>query len=145
MVKAFKNVDPLIAAIAIFNIAIHLAFAGNLEYHRDEMLYFVLGMHPATGYASVPPLTGLLAWVVQNLFGFSVYAVRLLPSIASGLMVLLVSGIAKELGGSRYASVLSAIGFMIAGFALRTLPDVHAGLSRCNILDTDLIYPDKIH
>jgi len=115
-----KSIDPVIVLLAIFNIAIHIAFAGNLEYHRDEMLYFVLGMHPSAGYASVPPLTGLLAWMVQHLFGFSVYAVRLLPSIASGVMVLLVSAIAKELGGSRYASVLSAIGFMVAGFALRT-------------------------
>lgn len=121
MIKASKkDHDLAIVSLALFNIAIHLAFAGNLEYHRDEMLYFVLGMHPAAGYATVPPLTGLLAWLVQNLFGFSVYAVRLLPSIASGVMVLLVSGIAKELGGSRYASVLAAVGFMIAGFALRT-------------------------
>ncbi len=120
MIRALRNVDPYILAIAIFNIAIHMAVAGNLEYHRDEMLYFVLGSHPAAGYASLPPLTGLLAWIVQNLFGFSVYAVRLLPAIAGGVMVFLVSGISKELGGSRYASVLSAIGFISAGFALRT-------------------------
>jgi 4-amino-4-deoxy-L-arabinose transferase-like glycosyltransferase len=121
MTKIFKKiVDPIIISLVLFNIAIHLVFAGNLEYHRDEMLYFVLGMHPAAGYASVPPLTGLLAWIVQNLFGFSIYAVRLLPAITGGVMVLIVSGIAKELGGSRYAAVLSSIGFIIAGFALRT-------------------------
>lgn len=118
--KIFKKPDLLIIALALFNIAIHLAVAGNLEYHRDEMLYFALGMHPAAGYSSVPPLTGLLAWLVQNLFGFSVYAVRLVPAIAGGFMVMLVARTAKELGGSRYASVLAAIGFMIAGFALRT-------------------------
>lgn len=115
-----KRPDVLIPAIALFNVAIHLAFAGNFEYHRDEMLYFVLGEHPAAGYASVPPQTGWLAWLVQNLFGFSPYTVRLLPAIAGGIMVFLVAGIARELGGSRYASVLSAIGFIIAGFALRT-------------------------
>ncbi len=115
-----KSIDPLIAAIAIFNIAIHLTVAGNLEYHRDELLYFTLGMHPAAGYATIPPLTGLLAWLVQNLFGFSIYSVRLFPAIASGIMILLMSKIALELGGSRYASILAAIGFTIAGFALRT-------------------------
>src|SRR5512133_3034334 len=109
-----RGEGPYILALALFNVAIHIAVAGNLEYHRDEMLYFVLGTHPAAGYATVPPLTGLLAWVVQNLFGFSVYAVRLFPAIAGGIMVLLVSGIAKELGGSRYASVLSATGFITA-------------------------------
>lgn len=115
-----KNIDPLIAVLALLNITLHLAFAGNLEYHRDEMLYFILGKHPAAGYASLPPLTGLLAWLVQNIFGSSLFAVRLLPALASGLMVLLVSRIAKELGGSRYASVLAATGFITAGFALRT-------------------------
>lgn len=116
----YNRPDPIILSLAFFYIAIHIAVAGNLEYHRDEMLYFALGMHPAAGYATVPPLTGLLAWLVQNLFGFSVYAVRLVPAIVSGVMVFLVARIAKELGGSRYASVLAVIGFMIAGFALRT-------------------------
>lgn len=116
----FKSPDPVIVALAVFNIAIHLAVAGNLEYHRDEMLYFSLGMHPAAGYATVPPMIGLLAWFVQNIFGFSVYAVRLLPALAGGLMVMLVARIARELGGSRYAAILAAIGFIIAGFALRT-------------------------
>lgn len=119
MIKKLTGGNPVILILALFNIAIHIAVAGNFEYHRDEMLYFSLGMHPAAGYASVPPLTGLLAWIVQNLFGSSVYAVRLLPAIGSGIMVLLVSRIATELGGSRYASLLSAIGFLIAGFALR--------------------------
>lgn len=118
--KTPKRQEYIILALALFNIAIHIAVAGNLEYHRDEMLYFSLGMHPSAGYATVPPLTGLLAWMVQNIFGFSVYAVRLVPAIASGLMVILVARIARELGGSGYASVLAAIGFMIAGFALRT-------------------------
>ncbi|HEX2968633.1 MAG TPA: glycosyltransferase family 39 protein [Bacteroidales bacterium] len=112
--------DAVILFIALFNVAIHLAAAGNLGYHRDEMLYFTLGAHPAAGYATVPPLTGLIAWLVQNLFGFSVYAVRLFPSIASGIMIFFVAGIARELGGSRYAAILSAIGFTITGFALRT-------------------------
>lgn len=114
------SIHPEIIAIALFNIAIHIAVAGNLGFHRDEMLYFVQGMHPAAGYDSVPPLSGLLAWVVQNLFGYSAYAVRLLPALASGLMVFLVAGIAKEMGGSRYAAILASIGFITAGFGLRT-------------------------
>lgn len=115
-----RETDPFILAIALFNIAMHISVAGNLEYHRDELLYFALGMHPAAGYATVPPLIGLLAWAVQNIFGYSVYAVRLIPALTSGLMILLVSGLTKEMGGSRYAALLAATGFTIAGFALRT-------------------------
>jgi hypothetical protein len=115
-----KRPDSIILAIALFNTVIHLAFAGNLGYHRDELLYLALGMHPAAGYATVPPMIGLLSWFIQNVFGYSLYAVRLLPALAGGFMVLLVARIARELGGSRYAEILAAIGFIIAGFALRT-------------------------
>jgi hypothetical protein len=117
----FRNVpDPIIVFFAIVSVTIHLFAANNLGYHRDELLYFALGQHPATGYNSVPPLTGWIAFVMQNLFGYSLFAVRLLPAIMSGFMVLLLSSIVRELGGGQYARILSAIGFIIAGFTLRT-------------------------
>lgn len=121
--KAFnerKLPDPFIIVMAIFNVIIHLLFINNLEYHRDELLYFSLGLHPAAGYATVPPLIGWIAWLMQNIFGYSLFAVRLFPAIMSGLMVLLVSAIARELGGSRYSSILAAIGMIISIFGLRT-------------------------
>lgn len=119
--KSFKkSVDPAILIISIFNIAFHFAVAGNLEFHRDELLYFSLGMHPAAGYATVPPMVGWIAWLVQNLFGYSVYAVRIVPALLSGVMIFLVARMAKELGGSRYAEILAVTGFTVAGFALRT-------------------------
>ncbi len=110
----------LIFLLAIINAALHLYFAKNLEYHRDELLYFSLGMHPAFGYATVPPVIGWVAWLMQNVFGYSVFAVRLFPALMSGVMVFLISAIAKELGGSRYARILAAIGVMVSVFGLRT-------------------------
>jgi len=115
-----KQTSWAVIIIALFNIAFHLAVAGNLEYHRDELLYFSLGMHPAAGYATVPPLIGLVAWFVQNIFGYSIYAVRIIPAITSGIMIIIVARIARELGGSRYSELLAAIGFTISGFGLRT-------------------------
>lgn len=112
--------EVIITCLALFSIAIHLLTAGNLEYHRDELLYFSLGQHPAFGYATVPPLIGWMAWLIQNILGYSLFAVRLVPSILSGVMVFLVSEIAKELGGSKYARVLAGIGFIISIFAMRT-------------------------
>lgn len=105
--------------IALFNIALHLVFYQNLEYHRDELLYFSLGGHPDAGYASIPPLTGLLAWFVSSVFGYSVFAVKLMPALFSGGMVLLAAAIAGELGGNSYARILAAIGMVIAPLMLR--------------------------
>ena len=121
--KSLKEISwlrPEIAGMALFSILIHLIVVNNLEYHRDELLYFSLGMHPAAGYASVPPLIGWVAMIMQSIFGFSVFAVRFFPAVLSGAMILLSASTARELGGSRYASFLSALGLLISIFFMRT-------------------------
>lgn len=116
--KHFTGIIILFSAL--INVAIHLAVAGNLGYHRDELLYFSLGLHPAFGYNTVPPMTGWIAWLVQNLFGYSVFAVRLIPALSGGIMICLTACMAKELGGSSFARILAATGLLISGFSLRT-------------------------
>ncbi len=118
--RAYKYTDYAILSVALINITLHLLVINNLEYHRDELLYFALGEHPAAGYASVPPLIGWVAWLMQSIFGYSLFAVRLFPALLSGVMVILISAIAKEMGGGNYARILAAIGITIAIFALRT-------------------------
>ncbi len=112
--------DIVILMLALLNVALHLAFFRNLEYHRDELLYFSLGMHPDFGYATVPPLIGWIAWLMQNIFGYSVFAVRLFPALIGGAMVFIVSDLAKEMGGDKYARILASAGIIIAPFGLRT-------------------------
>lgn len=115
-----KRFDPVIILLALFSILMHLLVMNNLEYHRDELLYFSLGQHPAFGYATVPPMIGWIAWLMQHLFGYSIFAVRIFPAIMSGIMVILIAAIAQELGGSRYSSILAATGFIVSIVGLRT-------------------------
>jgi hypothetical protein len=120
----YKTYPGLIVIfMALFSVVIHLLVANNLEYNRDEMLYFTLGQHPAFGYASVPPMIGWIAWLMEYTLGYSLFAVRLFPALASGVMVILVAAIARELGGNSYARVLAGIGFLISGFTLRTFSE----------------------
>lgn len=109
-----------IVLLALFRVTIHLLVINNLEYNRDELLYFSLGQHPDFGFATVPPMIGWLAWLMQNTFGFSLFAVRILPALVSGAMVFLVAALARELGGKSYSEILASIGFMISGFGLRS-------------------------
>jgi 4-amino-4-deoxy-L-arabinose transferase-like glycosyltransferase len=118
--KANTGSNLWIIFIALGSILFHLAFYSNLEYHRDELLYFSLGQHPAFGYATVPPMIGWVAWLMKSIFGYSLFAVRIFPAILSGVLVIVVSGIAAELGGSMYARILAAIGTVIFGFGIRT-------------------------
>ena len=82
--KSFKEISwlrPEIIFMALFSIFIHLIIANNLEYHRDDLLYFSLGMHPAAGYVSVPPLTGWIAWLMQRYFWLFGFCCEIIPGI----------------------------------------------------------------
>ena len=120
-----RALDPIIIILALINVSLHLFVVKNLEYHRDELLYFSLGQHPAFGYASVPPLIGWISWFMQNVFGYSVFAVRLFPALLSGAMIFLASLMARELGGSRFAAFLSGIGLMVSIFFMRSFSLFH--------------------
>jgi hypothetical protein len=105
--------------IAILNVALHMAFYNTLGFHRDELLYFSLGQHLSAGYASVPPFTGFMAWLMIHTFGYSLFAARIIPMLLSGVLVLLAASIAKELKGKEYAQVIVAIAILVTPFNLR--------------------------
>jgi hypothetical protein len=105
--------------IAAVNVFIHLFFYDTLGFHRDELLYFSLGTHPSFGYASVPPLVGWTAWLMSQVFGFTLFAARILPALLSSVLILLSSSIAKEMGGKGYARILTAIGVLLTPINLR--------------------------
>lgn len=120
MTNLRRNKDRIfITGLAVLNIAFHLAFYGNLEYHRDELLYFSLGLHPDFGYATVPPLIGWIAAFMQTILGYSLFAVKLFPALLSGALVFLGSAIAKELGGNSYAQILTALAMVFMPVGIR--------------------------
>lgn len=108
------------SVLGLVNISIHLAVYHKLEYHRDELLYFSLGMHPALGYNTVPPMIGWLASVMQLFFGYSLFAVKLFPALFSGVFLYLCVVMTKELGGKLYAQFLTGFIILLMPFTLRT-------------------------
>ncbi|HMK93311.1 MAG TPA: glycosyltransferase family 39 protein [Thermoleophilia bacterium] len=85
-------------------------------FHGDEMYFVVAGQHPALGYVDQPPLTPLLSALSVALVGVSPTAVRVLPALEMGLVVVLVAIIARDLGGSRRAQVMAAIVAALSGY-----------------------------
>lgn len=120
MKPQLSRIQIIIGMLALINIAIHLAFYDNLEYHRDELLYFAMGLHPDFGYATTPPLISWLASVLQFIFGNTLFAVKILPALASGFMVILAVAITRELGGKFFAQVLTGVTIIFMPFTLRT-------------------------
>lgn len=101
-------------ALALVTVLIHLLVSGRYEYFRDELYYIACSEHLAFGYVDHPPLSILLLAVSHRLLGDSLLAIRLLPALAAGALVLLTGWIARELGGGVFARTLAAIAVLAA-------------------------------
>ncbi len=102
--------------VAGLMVALLLAVSGQYGFHGDEMYFVVAGQHPAFGYVDQPPLTPLLSAVSVAVLGVSPTAVRVLPALEMGLIVVLIALMARELGGSRRAQTLAAITAALSGY-----------------------------
>jgi len=93
-------------------VAIHLATAARYGIFRDELHYIACAHHLAWGYVDHPPFVVFIARLVCDWLGVSLLALRLLPAIAAGLLVLITARIARELGGGRFAQTLAALAIL---------------------------------
>jgi hypothetical protein len=106
---------PVFAVAGVMIVGL-LVVSAAYGFHGDEMYFVVAGQHPAFGYVDQPPLTPLLSAASVALLGVSPTAVRVLPALEMGLVVVLVALIARDLGGSRRAQVLAAIIAAVSGY-----------------------------
>ncbi len=104
----------ILAAIALAKIGFHFALTGRYGVFRDELYYLACARHLAWGYVDHPPFSiGALAGVIAAL-GDSLFAIRLLPVLCGAAVVFLSGLLARELGGRRFAQVLTALATLIA-------------------------------
>lgn len=99
-----------VVAMAAAVLVLHLATNARYDSHRDSLYYMDSARHPAWGYVDYPPVTPAIARLSLWLFGPSVWGLRLWPSLAGAVMVVLAALIARELGGGRTARILAAVG-----------------------------------
>jgi 4-amino-4-deoxy-L-arabinose transferase-like glycosyltransferase len=109
-----KNGMLAVAGIAAFTFVLHMVFNNRYGYFRDEFDYIICGNHPAWGYVDQPPLLPILSRIFRALFGDSLRAIRLLPALSASALMLLTGVVTRELGGKRFAVVLSALTILIA-------------------------------
>ncbi|MGA8522757.1 MAG: hypothetical protein WB807_06870, partial [Candidatus Dormiibacterota bacterium] len=100
----------IVGGLAVAVLALHLATNGLYGFHRDELYYLDSARHLAWGFVDYPPLTPAIARMSELLFGTSVWGLRLWPSLAGAVMIVLAALIAGELGGGRSARILAAFG-----------------------------------
>jgi len=123
----------LIWAIAVAKLLLHIYFNNRYGYFRDEFDYMSCGDHLQWGYVDQPPLVPFLVHISRAVLGDSLRAIRFFPALASSLLVVQTALLARELGGRRYALILSATCTVIAPQYLS-----NGGLLGTNCLEPNL-------
>ena len=110
---------PLLV-IAAAVTAVLVATSARYGYHRDELYFLVAGRHPDWGYPDQPPLTPLIAGLMDRLVPGSLVVLRLPSALAGGGIALVTGLLARELGGGRRAQVLAALFAAVSAVTLVT-------------------------
>ena len=120
-------------AIALAKLLLHIYFNNRYGYFRDEFDYMSCGDHPQWGYVDQPPLIPFLTHISRAVLGDSLRAIRFIPALASSLLVVQAAVVARELGGRRYALLLTALCVALAPQYLS-----NGGLLSTNMLEPNL-------
>ena len=105
----------LLVYLGASGFVIHMLFAGNYGYFRDELYYIVSGtQHLSLGYVDFPPFIAYVAALLYPISGDSLVAIHVLPALNEALLVFVAGMIARELGGGRRAQALTAVSTLVA-------------------------------
>jgi hypothetical protein len=95
--------------IAAVVVALELALSGRYGFMQDELYFVEAGRHLAFGYVDQPPLTPLVDRIMDLLFGVTPTAVRIVPALAGGAVVVLAARFAALFGAGRPGRVVAAL------------------------------------
>src|SRR5689334_20746543 len=109
----FTSGPALVLYVAGAKLLLHLLTASRYGIFRDEMYYLACSQRMAWGYVDQPPGGVVMAWLARHLFGESLLGLRLLPALAGAALVWLTGKLARELGGGRFAQLLSALAVLV--------------------------------
>ncbi|MEO5798057.1 MAG: glycosyltransferase family 39 protein, partial [Gemmatimonadales bacterium] len=108
--------------LALVAVLIHLLvnLVTPYEIHRDEFLYAAMGRHLSLFGMDFPPLIAILSQLERLLFGSTLFALRLIPALCHGALVLVTGQIARQLGGNQRAAALAAFTVLLSPLTLRS-------------------------
>src|SRR6185436_3182487 len=110
----------LVVVIAALTVIAHLVCITSYGIFRDELYYLACTEHLDWGFVDQPPLSILIAWFARNVFGESLFAIRILAVLAHAGLVLLAAALARQFGGGKYAQAMAALCAAVAPVYLAT-------------------------
>ena len=102
------RVPALAWVIAAGFVALELALSGRYGFMQDELYFIEAGRHLAFGYVDQPPLTPLVDRLTDVL-GVTPTAVRVVPALAGGAVVVLAARFAALFGAGTLGRVIAAL------------------------------------
>ena len=111
------RVPGLVWVIAAVFVAFELAMSDRYGFLQDELYFIEAGRHLAFGYVDQPPLAPLLTRVTDVL-GVSPTAIRIVPALAGGAVVVLAARFAALFGAGRFGRVLAALAHRVRSAVL---------------------------
>lgn len=107
----------IIAFFAIVKVLIHLLLP-EYGYHRDEMYYVAIADGFSFSNLDMPPGSPLYLKLFLVLFGHSLKVVHLAAAVCGAIVIVFGMLIAKELGGKRYALILTGTFLLFSGLII---------------------------
>ncbi len=110
---------PLLAwVIAAALVAAELAVSGRYGFFSDELYFIVCGRHLAFGYVDQPPLVPLLTRIMTGILGVRPTAIRIIPALAGGVIVVITARLAALLRAGQTGRVIAALAAACAPFII---------------------------
>jgi 4-amino-4-deoxy-L-arabinose transferase-like glycosyltransferase len=116
--RSLTSTTALLAYLALADFVVHMLFADNYGYFRDELYYIVAGtQHLSLGYVDFPPFIAYVAALLNVISQDSLISIHVVPALVEALLVFVAGMMARELGGGRRAQLLAAVSTLVM-FAL---------------------------
>lgn len=107
--RVFTGDIAILIYIGLASTVCHLLVGGNYGYFLDELYTMACSRHLSLAFVDIPPVAPALLALNTGVFGDSLFALHILPSVFSGATVIITGLMAKELGGKRLAVVMAGL------------------------------------
>jgi dolichyl-phosphate-mannose-protein mannosyltransferase len=106
---SLTSTSALLVYLGLADFIVHMLFAGNYGYFRDELYYIISGtQHLSLGYVDFPPFIAYVAALLNVVSNDSLLSIHSVSALNESLLVIVAGLITRELGGGRRAQLLAA-------------------------------------